>query len=421
MGGEASKAISKEELWGGGRSPFSVSYGKMMMWFFLVSDALTFGGLLTAYGVSRAEVTEVWPIGEQVFESFPGLGNGLPLAYVALMTFILIVSSVTMVLAVEAGHRNDKKGVLKWMGYTIIGGFFFLGSQAWEWSHFIHGSGGYFQVNSPVTITYTGEDENGNEAQLEYTVAANEAVYTSGDFGHAMEHYLVHGFFHDAHGHDADGHGHNDHAHGAADAHGDDHAADNHGEHGDDAAHAAGHGEASHDEHTAHVLLELEHLGIDEAKLLSITGQSSVHGALEYAAEQEHAGNKIFLPHAMPADLMLNKYIENRIELDSETDAAQIAKLYDVTNVTQNAAVFGATLSANEYGPTQYAQFFFFVTGFHGFHVFSGVVINIIIFLMAYRGVFERRGHYEMVEKVGLYWHFVDLVWVFVFTFFYLI
>jgi cytochrome c oxidase subunit 3 len=53
--------------------------------------------------------------------------------------------------------------------------------------------------------------------------------------------------------------------------------------------------------------------------------------------------------------------------------------------------------------------------------VFSGVVINIIIFFMAYQGVFERRKHYEMVEKIGLYWHFVDLVWVFVFTFFYLI
>ncbi|MGB0461774.1 MAG: cytochrome oxidase subunit III, partial [Flavobacteriales bacterium] len=53
MGGEATKAISKEVLWGGGRSPFSVSYGKMMMWYFLVSDALTFGGLLTAYGFVR--------------------------------------------------------------------------------------------------------------------------------------------------------------------------------------------------------------------------------------------------------------------------------------------------------------------------------------------------------------------------------
>ncbi len=75
----------------------------------------------------------------------------------------------------------------------------------------------------------------------------------------------------------------------------------------------------------------------------------------------------------------------------------------------------------NEYGKTQFSNFFFFITGFHGFHVFSGVLINIIIFIQAARGVYQKRGHYEMVEKVGLYWHFVDLVWVFVFTFFYLI
>ena len=57
----------------------------------------------------------------------------------------------------------------------------------------------------------------------------------------------------------------------------------------------------------------------------------------------------------------------------------------------------------------------------YGTHVLSGVVLNAIVFYQASVGVFERRGHYEMVEKVGLYWHFVDLVWVFVFTFFYLI
>ena len=95
MGGEATKAISKEVLWGGGRSPFSVSYGKMMMWYFLVSDALTFGGLLTAYGFVRASSTDAWPIGEQVFRALPGLDGEYPLIYVALMTFILIVSSVT--------------------------------------------------------------------------------------------------------------------------------------------------------------------------------------------------------------------------------------------------------------------------------------------------------------------------------------
>ncbi|MBI3235101.1 MAG: cytochrome c oxidase subunit 3, partial [Bacteroidetes bacterium] len=83
--------------------------------------------------------------------------------------------------------------------------------------------------------------------------------------------------------------------------------------------------------------------------------------------------------------------------------------------------VFGANLNINEYGPAAFADLFFIVTGFHGFHVLSGVVLNIVIYVNVQSGTYERRGHYEMVEKVGLYWHFVDLVWVFVFTFFYLI
>jgi cytochrome c oxidase subunit 3 len=83
--------------------------------------------------------------------------------------------------------------------------------------------------------------------------------------------------------------------------------------------------------------------------------------------------------------------------------------------------VEGANLKRNEYGHPLFADFFFFITGFHGFHVFSGVLINIIIFFNVVIGTYEHRKSYEMVEKVGLYWHFVDLVWVFVFTFFYLV
>ena len=88
-----------------------------------------------------------------------------------------------------------------------------------------------------------------------------------------------------------------------------------------------------------------------------------------------------------------------------------------------NAAIVveGANLTRNEYGSKLFADFFFFITGFHGFHVFSGVIINIIIFFNVLLGTYEKRKSYEMVEKVGLYWHFVDLVWVFVFTFFYLV
>ena len=83
--------------------------------------------------------------------------------------------------------------------------------------------------------------------------------------------------------------------------------------------------------------------------------------------------------------------------------------------------VEGANLKHNEYGSRLFADFFFFITGFHGFHVFTGVLINIIIFFNVILGTYEKRKSYEMVEKVGLYWHFVDLVWVFVFTFFYLV
>ena len=83
--------------------------------------------------------------------------------------------------------------------------------------------------------------------------------------------------------------------------------------------------------------------------------------------------------------------------------------------------VEGANLVRNEYGSKLFADFFFFITGFHGFHVFSGVIINIIIFFNVLVGTYEKRKSYEMVEKVGLYWHFVDLVWVFVFTVFYLV
>jgi len=73
------------------------------------------------------------------------------------------------------------------------------------------------------------------------------------------------------------------------------------------------------------------------------------------------------------------------------------------------------------FGPKAFGALFFFITGFHGFHVFSGLLILLIICINAATGLYvKRKNGYEMVEKVGLYWHFVDLVWVFVFLLFYL-
>ena len=104
--------------WSGGRSPFDVEYGKIIMWFFLLSDAFTFSALLIYYGAQRfSKVT--WPDPDVVFQSIPFVAeHGYPLVFVGIMTFILIMSSVTMVLAVEAGHRGAKKEVINWMIWT---------------------------------------------------------------------------------------------------------------------------------------------------------------------------------------------------------------------------------------------------------------------------------------------------------------
>jgi cytochrome c oxidase subunit III len=253
---ESTKAFDKK-TWMGGVEPLQASYGKLMMWFFLISDTFTFSALLVTYGLIRSSYPAwdptvygaifqfsnlYWPIPEQVYNAIPFFhGLNAPLVFVGLMTFILIFSSVTMVLAVEAGHRLDKADVEKWMLWTILGGITFLSCQAWEWSHFIHGT------------------EQG----------------------------------------------------------------------------------------------------------LSIK------------------------------ELIGGQWIQR--------------------------TVFGANLAENQYGPPAFADLFFFITGFHGTHVLSGVLLNILVFYRTSFGLYENRGHYEMVEKIGLYWHFVDLVWVFVFTFFYLV
>lgn len=83
----------------------------------------------------------------------------------------------------------------------------------------------------------------------------------------------------------------------------------------------------------------------------------------------------------------------------------------------------------NPMGAAQFGSSFFMITGFHGFHVSVGVIFLLIVAAKVWRGDLDRerpgfltgrKGNYEMVEIMGLYWHFVDLVWVFIFAFFYL-
>jgi cytochrome c oxidase subunit 3 len=315
-----------ENIWGGGNKPLNASYGKMMMWFFIVSDALTFSGFLAAYGFSRFKYIESWPIADEVFNHFPFLhGVDAPMYYVALMTFILIFSSVTMVLAVDAGHHMKKNKVAFYMLLTIVGGAIFLGSQAWEWKNFINGQYGAVETRGGQILQFVNS-ETGKRVNLSSFAAS---IPTD-----RAQHKAKNGVWY-----------------------------------------------------------------ISESTLPT------------YSVEEITAG---FLAN----DNLLIKTQQNdaqghKIVLDRESSINKITQAVHV--------VEGANLVRNEYGSPLFANFFFFITGFHGFHVFTGVLINLIIFFNVVIGTYEKRGHYEMVEKVGLYWHFVDLVWVFVFTFFYLV
>jgi cytochrome c oxidase subunit 3 len=74
----------------------------------------------------------------------------------------------------------------------------------------------------------------------------------------------------------------------------------------------------------------------------------------------------------------------------------------------------------NPMGAAQFGSSFFMITGFHGMHVSAGVIYLSVVAWRVWTGFYDRKGTYETVEIVGLYWHFVDLVWVFIFAFFYL-
>ncbi|MGZ8550645.1 MAG: cytochrome c oxidase subunit 3, partial [Chitinophagaceae bacterium] len=198
----------------------------------------------------------------------------------------------TMVLAVHAGHKGDKKGVIKWLAWTIVGGLAFLGCQAWEWHHLI-----------------TGEHATLIDGQIQW-VGQTTRVNPWGALAGADQ---------------------------VADA----------------------------------------------------LKNSSQHSLALLVHEQNHA-----LSH-------------------SELMGMPKEKLLSMINT--------ADLHIRTNGPVAFGGYFYGITGFHGFHVFSGVVINIIMLIMTQKDVFTKRGHYLMIEKAGLYWHFVDLVWVFVFLCFYLI
>ena len=112
--------------WDGGVCPFDAGWRKVMMWWFIVTDGLLFAGFLASYGYARL-LAGKWPDQSAVFS----------LRYIAAMTFVLISSSATMASAVQAARDGRSAVAIRYIVLTALGGFVFLGMQAFEWRHLI--------------------------------------------------------------------------------------------------------------------------------------------------------------------------------------------------------------------------------------------------------------------------------------------
>ncbi|MDQ3016625.1 MAG: cytochrome c oxidase subunit 3 [Bacteroidota bacterium] len=394
--------------WEGGAYPFKVGYGKLMIWYFLLSDAFTFAGFLIAYGTLRFS-SPSWPVPDFVFSTFPILGEHNPLLFVTLMTFVLLFSSFTMIRAVQEGHRENRRGVIKWMSLTILGGLGFLGCQAWEWTTLIS-----VENMTVSTDPFGTHIEDGVYLGLDGKESAE-----SFEKGHS---YLIHRMDVSVH---------------AAAANGADVGNAGHGTTENNVAHPAQETESTLGEIEGTVAennsdanaLHSDSVAIDQknptakqetiAREQGAVGEGTSHAQSEPEAAhtdadagraEEHAeseGGHTAHHYAGPGDYP-----------DAVVDEHGYIHRKFIVSSGENTGL----VKSEAFGPKAFGALFFFITGFHGFHVFSGVIFLTIIMINVMSGIYiARRNKNEMVEKIGLYWHFVDLVWVFVFLVFYLL
>ena len=123
--------------WGSDQRAFkNVSWGKAMMWIFLLSDTFIFSCFLVSYMTVRMSTTVDWPIPSEVFALSFG-GDPIPLILIAIMTFILISSSGTMAMAVKFGYEKNKNMTFWLIVVTALFGASFVGMQAFEWTKLI--------------------------------------------------------------------------------------------------------------------------------------------------------------------------------------------------------------------------------------------------------------------------------------------
>ncbi|MFQ5777547.1 MAG: cytochrome c oxidase subunit 3 [Terriglobia bacterium] len=125
---DAHTQVAAESRWAGGTAPYAIGSKKLGMWLFIISDALTFSALILAYAYVRVASPD-WP---RPFAFSPAIVGA------TFMTAFLLSSSLTMVMAVAAAHRHDRRRAVYWLLATMAGGTAFIVLHVREWLHLIH-------------------------------------------------------------------------------------------------------------------------------------------------------------------------------------------------------------------------------------------------------------------------------------------
>ena len=324
---------------------FEFTNGKFAMWLFLISDAMAFIGFLGAYMVLRMSTTaDISPTPEEVTLSWkPDWAPELDLVATGLNTFVLIISSVTMVKGLAAFQDGLMNRAKMFILATAAGGIFFVGFQVWEWTHLIHAGA----TMSGLQIPEFDNDDPHHLGAVQ-RAAANNPDRTR--LSLAQELY------------------------GGRDT-----------------------------------------SAWDDGKLAAFTMADYLNLPMELL-DPDRGDPRPKYPGVVHMASFSIPTVENGVPAQNLWD------LYDARNEedVDRAAVLKQQVEDGARVSNMFCSTIFVLTGFHGLHVFIGVAYLWIIFLRARKGVYGPT-HNSPVEIAGLYWHFVDLVWVLLFMFIYLL
>jgi cytochrome c oxidase subunit 3 len=308
------------------RSPMALPLpnGKLAMWMFLVTEIMFFTALIGTYIIIRNTIPEKaehqWPTPHQVhLAEWAGAVN----------TFVLIVSSLTVVLAHFAAGKGNFKNATIYVAITLALGILFLGIKAWEYNA---------KFEHDILPGRIGELLPGMGLQREQQMHAIGMQYVDRVRGQLKDELAKAGIKSEA---DLSG--------------------------------------ASEEVKLCHELLRrMEGTPIKGGYTPPLTPAqvgAEVNDILHQVHEKQNKGEKISDLHLAPAIPHGNMW----------------------------------------------ASCYFAMTGFHALHVLGGIVVFAIILLMGVMGKLGGPRHVAMLEYTGLYWHFVDIVWIFLFPLLYLV